>query len=189
VPDPARLLVTEFITVKQRCTAASVQFDDAAVADHFDRMVDRGLKPEQFARCWLHTHPGHSPAPSSLDEETFERVFGRCAWAMMFVLARGGATYAGLRFNVGPGGELLLPVQVRWDLPLGEVDEAGWRAEHRENIVEDSLPVGTGACKRGHLLDVFDELEVEQVTDDARLEFRGLDFGIEELEVDYGLPY
>ena len=74
MPDPVKLLVTEFVTVKQRCTAISVKFDDQAVADYFDQMVDRDLKPDQFARCWLRTHPGDSADPSGVDEETFYRL-------------------------------------------------------------------------------------------------------------------
>jgi len=187
MPDPTELLVTEFVTVKQRCTAVSVQFDDAAVADYFDRTVDRGLKPDQFARCWLHTHPGDSAEPSGLDEETFDRVFGRCDWAIMFIVARGGATYARLRFNAGPGGEILLPVTVRWDLPLGEVSEDQWRAEHRANVVEESLLVSTRTCERGHRLDAVDEPGIGPLIDETDSGFAGFDFGFEETEADYEL--
>src|SRR5436190_13278551 len=45
--------------VKQSCTAVSVAFDDLAVADFFDAQVDRGLRPEEFGRIWVHTHPGN----------------------------------------------------------------------------------------------------------------------------------
>jgi proteasome lid subunit RPN8/RPN11 len=72
------LFVTDFITVKQEVTGISVKFDDIAVADFFDSQVDLGRKPEQFARIWLHSHPGDSPEPSMIDEETFARVFGSC---------------------------------------------------------------------------------------------------------------
>ena len=84
------LYVEDFVTVEQAATGASISFDDEAVADLFDSQVDAGRKPEQFARIWLHTHPGNSAQPSSTDEETFQRVFGNCQWAMMFVLALGG---------------------------------------------------------------------------------------------------
>ena len=60
--------------VRQACTSVSVVFDDASVADYFDLQVERGLKPEGFARIWWHTHPGQSAHPSSLDETTFARV-------------------------------------------------------------------------------------------------------------------
>jgi hypothetical protein len=108
------LYIEEFVTVRQQATAVTVRFEDAAVADWFDRGVDQGLAPARFARVWLHTHPGASVTPSGTDEETFDRVFGRCDWSVMFILGRTGQTYARLAFTAGPGGELLLPVQVDW---------------------------------------------------------------------------
>ena len=60
----------------------SVAFEDEAVADFFDQQVDRGLRPAQFARIWVHTHPGGWPEPSLTDEETFQKVFGRTDWAV-----------------------------------------------------------------------------------------------------------
>jgi len=82
------LLVTEFVTVKQEVSCVSVKFDDEAVGRFFDEQVDLGRKPEQFARVWLHTHPGDSPEPSGTDEGTFERVFGACQSAAMCIVAR-----------------------------------------------------------------------------------------------------
>ncbi len=108
------LYVEDFVTVGQHATPIGVRFDDAAVADFFDGSVDRGLKPEQFARIWVHTHPGDSPEPSGTDEETFLRSFGRCAWAVMCILSRTGRSYGRLAFAAGPGGQLYLPVAVDW---------------------------------------------------------------------------
>lgn len=113
---------------------ASISLDDEAVADLFDRQVDAGLKPVQFCRLWLHTHPGDSPQPSSVDEETFDRVFGTCEYAVMFILAEGGQTYARLRFNVGPGGSMVIPVQVDYSRPFPASDQEAWEAEYRANI-------------------------------------------------------
>ena len=101
--DP--LLVTDLQLVTQISTSVSVNFDDAAVADFFDRQVDCGLLPAQFARIWIHTHPGHSAEPSSVDEETFVRVFGQTDWAVMFILAQEGATYARLQFRWSRWGD------------------------------------------------------------------------------------
>jgi proteasome lid subunit RPN8/RPN11 len=85
-----------------------VAFDDTAVAEFFDEQVDAGRRPEQFARIWVHTHPGECPWPSGVDERTFADAFGHCDWSVMFILARGGQTYARLQFRAGPGA------QVRW---------------------------------------------------------------------------
>ena len=133
------LYVEDFVTVKQEVTGASISFDDEAVADLFDNQVDAGRKPEQFARLWLHTHPGNSPQPSSVDEETFQRVFGNCQWAMMFILARGGKSYARLRFNVGPGGSVVIPVVVDYSQPFGPSDHDAWETEYQANIKPESL--------------------------------------------------
>jgi proteasome lid subunit RPN8/RPN11 len=96
--DP--LYVQDILTVRQQTTVVTVEFEDTAVADHFDRSVDAGLRPDRFARIWWHTHPGSSAQPSSTDEETFARVFGGCDWSIMFIVSRSGLTYARLGFNV-----------------------------------------------------------------------------------------
>lgn len=128
------LSVIDFVTVKQEVTAVSVKFDDEAVADFFDEQVDLGRKPEQFARIWLHTHPGMSPEASAIDEETFSRVFGSCQWAVMFILAEVRKTYTKLRFNVGPGGQILIPVEVDYSHEFGPSEQEAWDAEYRTNI-------------------------------------------------------
>jgi hypothetical protein len=110
--DP--LYVNDFVTVAQEVTPFSVRFADEAVADFFERSVDQGLKPECFARLWLHTHPGASVTPSGTDEETFARCFGPCDWALMFILGRTGNTYARLAFHAGPGAQVLVPTEVDW---------------------------------------------------------------------------
>jgi len=128
------LYVTDFITVKQKVTGVSVSFDDEAVANYFENQVDLGRKPEQFARIWLHTHPGMSAVPSGTDEQTFSRVFGKCQWAVMFILADGSKTYAELSFNVGPGGSVLIPVEVDYSCDFGPSDSERWSAEYAENV-------------------------------------------------------
>ena len=128
------LFMEDFLTVGQEVTPVSVSFDDVAVADFFDQQVDAGRKPEQFARVWLHTHPGDSPLPSGTDEETFARVFGGCQWAVMFILARNGESHARLRFNVGPGGNVSIPVEVDYSRPFGPSEREAWEAEYQANI-------------------------------------------------------
>ena len=132
------LYVSGFVTVKQQVSNVSVCFDDQAVADFFDNQVDLGRKPEQFARIWVHCHPADSPVPSVTDEETFERVFGRCNWAIMFVVDCTNQTYARLSFNVGPGGQFLIPVQVDYSPDFGPSDRGKWDAEYEANVRVDN---------------------------------------------------
>jgi len=137
------LYVEDFVTVAQATTCVTIEFDDTAVADYFDKMFDAGKTPAQFGRIWVHTHPGSSPTPSGTDELTFERVFGRCDWSIMFIIARTGHTYARLRFAAGPTATVLLPVRVDWSNwaqalvdqgeQIGELAEA-WMDEYGQNI-------------------------------------------------------
>jgi hypothetical protein len=137
------LLVQDIRLVSQCCTPLSVKFDDQAIADFFDEQVDRGRKPEEFARIWVHTHPGSSAEPSGTDEETFARCFGRSDWAVMFILARRGETYARLQFNVGPKGSLRIPVSVDYQHSFLGSDHENWLEEYAQNVID------TDALHRG----------------------------------------
>jgi proteasome lid subunit RPN8/RPN11 len=138
ITDPDDLLfIREFITVKQEVDPISVRFDDSAVADFFDTQVDLGRKPEQFARVWLHSHPGDSPEPSAIDEETFARVFGNCQWAVMFIVGRGNNTYSRLCFNVGPGGHVLIPTVIDYGRDFGASNHELWDEEYTSNVKAD----------------------------------------------------
>jgi len=117
-PKDDLLCVQQFVTVRQDVSAASVSFDDTSVADYFDAQVDEGRRPEQFGRHWIHSHPFNSPEPSSIDHETFQRVFGSCQWAVMFIVSSTNKTYARMSFNVGPKGSVMLPVEVDLGLNL-----------------------------------------------------------------------
>ena len=130
--DP--LLVTDIGLVTQSCSYATVEFDDLAVAEFFDQMVDEGLHPSQFGRIWIHTHPGKSPDPSCTDEQTFARVFGQADWAVMFILARGGQTYCRLEYHAQPAAGFELTVQVDYNQPFDASDHAAWEAEYRAKV-------------------------------------------------------
>jgi len=140
ITEPDDLLcVRDFITVKQEVTPVSVKFDDEAVADLFENQVDLGRRSEQFARIWLHSHPGDSPEPSIIDKETFERVFGGCQWAVMFILARNNHTYAKLSFNVRPGGYVLIPTAIDYSHEFGPSSRKEWDAKYSANIQVKNL--------------------------------------------------
>jgi proteasome lid subunit RPN8/RPN11 len=147
--DPDDLLcVEDVLVVRQRATAVTVAMDDEAVAELFDELVDLGHSPREFARVWLHTHPGASVVPSRTDEATFARDFGGCDWAVMAILGRTGRASARLQFTAGPGGSVELAVAVDWSCwpaqaagPGPMLDElvAGWQAEY-ESLVEPMEP-------------------------------------------------
>jgi hypothetical protein len=55
----------------------------------------------------------------------------------MFILARGGQTHARLRFHVGPGGEMTIPVSVDYSRPFPSSDHEGWKTEYLANVREE----------------------------------------------------
>ena len=118
----------------QTCTWITAELDDQSVAEFFDDQVDEGRQPSHFGRLFLHTHPGSSPQPSGTDEETFARVFGGADWAVMFILAREGQTYARLRYNVGPGIDVEIPVEVDYGRPFAASDWESWQEEYEANV-------------------------------------------------------
>lgn len=128
------LHVDDIALVQQSCTEVTVTFDDESVANFFDSQVDAGLRPEQFARIWIHTHPGASARPSGVDEETFLRVFGSSDWAVMFILAQEGESYARLQFNVGPRGSQKLRVEIDYSQPFTAAEWEHWDQEYLANV-------------------------------------------------------
>ena len=153
------LLIEDIRLVRQRCSSVTVQFEDVAVADFFDEMVDLGLPPERFARVWIHTHPGNSATPSCVDEETFVRSFGRSDWAIMFILAQGGQTTARLRFHVGPGGDCELPVDVDFSCDLAAPNRVAWKEEYQRCVCVPPPPI-TERLSRDHVLDLPSDVRV-----------------------------
>jgi hypothetical protein len=145
------LLVEDLQLVRQVCTSVTVAFDDAAVADFFDEQVDRGITPERCGRIWIHTHPGDSPLPSSTDERTLDRSFAGPDWAVMFILARGGASYARICFRAGPGGEQRLGVRVDYREPFSGSEQAAWQEEYEQCVRVHDEVISLGFGTRGRL--------------------------------------
>ena len=132
------LYVEELVLLPQICTAVTVSFAEEAIADYFDAQIDRGLKPEQFARIWIHTHPGESPEPSPTDLDTMVTSFGECDWAVMFILARGGKRHAELRWNRMQNMCMRIKTSIDYQQPFPETDYIGWQNEYDENVVDQS---------------------------------------------------
>lgn len=152
IANPNDLLLVEDIQlVEQTCDAAYVAFDDESVADFFDVQVDSGRQPREFGRIWIHTHPDSCPEPSGVDEETFANVFGRSDWAVMFIIARRGATYARLRMNTEPFVEMELPIEIDYTSEFAGTDRELWLVEYQANV----QPMVYRSRSRGSLYDTI----------------------------------
>jgi len=114
------MLVRDFVLVPQECTSCTVDFDESGVGDFMLDCLDKGIPPALSTRIFIHTHPDMSPRPSGVDEHTFRTAFGKCDWAVMFIIARRHETFCRLKFNVGPGHVMEVPVSVDWGAVLGE---------------------------------------------------------------------
>lgn len=174
------LRIDKFQTVKQTTSCTSVVFDDSCVADYFEQQVDLGYQPEQFARIWLHTHPGDSPHPSGTDEATFRRVFGKCDWAVMFILARGGSTYCRLKFNTGPGAHIEIPVQVDYTGRFPGSDLEAWQAEYEQNIQPELSTAVFDGSGFGPLDLDSNDLLLDVVDERGQIELLMEEYGVDE---------
>ncbi len=135
IATPGNLLdIIDVVIVKQTVGCASVAFDDEGVADFFDAQVLLDRKPTEFARIWVHTHPGAGPQPSMTDYETFNRVFGVTDWAAMFILDQSGGTSCELRFNVGPKASMDIPVGINYTRSFPGTDFDAWEKEYAANV-------------------------------------------------------
>ncbi|MCA8990747.1 MAG: hypothetical protein KDA88_02150 [Planctomycetaceae bacterium] len=138
--------------MQQTCDWAYVAFADESVADFFDDQIDAGRHPAEFARIWLHTHPGDCPEPSAVDEETFASVFGSTDWSVMFILARGGASYARLRLNGGLSLDVKLRVEVDYSAEFPASDLVTWEAEYHQHVQQQvAVPRPRKGRKRGDI--------------------------------------
>lgn len=133
-PADDLLCVEDIRLVRQSCTEITVQFDDHGVADFFDEQIDAGRRPEQVGRIWIHTHPGSCPLPSGIDVETFEHSFGRCDWAVMFILAQSGDCHAELHWRQGGDCRLPMSVEIDYSRPFPASDFAAWQAEYERSV-------------------------------------------------------
>ncbi len=138
-PDDPLLLI-ELHLVKQRADWLNVAMDDAALADYFDEQVDLGRQPSEFARVWLHTHPGDSAYPSGVDEATFERAFGNTEGAIMAIVAAGGQVYA--RRNAGGQAERL-SIVVDFSEQFEASDQEKWFEEYEAKVERATEQVGS----------------------------------------------
>ena len=128
------LLVRDIVLPKQTVGPASVKFDDESVADFFEDQVEAGRRPDQFARIWIHTHPGMSCTPSGVDEATFKDVFGSCDWSAMVIIGTNDDVYCRLVMDSGPIRRCVLPTDIDYTTTFDGTNEESWKEEYEGNV-------------------------------------------------------
>jgi proteasome lid subunit RPN8/RPN11 len=134
--DP--LYILDFELVKQTVTSGSIDFDDNSMIDRMTRRgIDNGEDPETYQRIWIHTHPGQSADPSTVDYETFNKCYKAEPWAVMLILAKGGEVTASLRYNGAKFGVVTTQLGVHvepWpDTPV-LLPIPAWIEEYNANV-------------------------------------------------------
>ena len=81
----------------------------------------------------------------------------------MFILAKGGQTYARLRFNAGPGGEVLIGVGIDYTQPFLGSDQLLWANDFKMHVHPEAEGSFIGTHSRwpdeeGDLWDPLDDL-------------------------------
>ena len=61
-------------------------------------------------------------------------MFGRCDWAVMAILARGGQTFAQLHWRLGGPASIALDVEVDFTPPFEGSDAEMWEEEYLECV-------------------------------------------------------
>ncbi len=149
------LLIEDVRLVNQQCTSASVQFSDAAAQQLLEAATPDRTRDEQSGCIWIHTHPGDCALPSEADEETFARCCSTVTWAVMFIIAASGETYARLQFNIGPRCSRRLHVEVDYSAEFRQTEFAAWQSEYTDHV-EVIDPLQTSLDRHGRLRRGFD---------------------------------
>ncbi len=141
--DPEDLCsITDIKIIKQAASCSSVDFDTAALAAWRFEYMGEGHKPEHMERVWIHTHPGFSPSPSSIDYGTFDDACELNDWMCMVIVDNHYKTYGQICYQSGPKIELRLNVGVDWTAINYNIDLPAW---HKFWIAEISSLVSKAA--------------------------------------------
>ena len=155
------LVIADLLVPKQLVSWVSVAFDMDNVSDLYADMSEKNRPMEEFARVWIHTHPGSSATPSGTDENTFMTNYGTCNWSVMFILAKSGATTACLRLKTPQKLDIQLGVGIDWTVPFDATDEVEWKSHYAQSISVYVPPVivkpTTCVTKSANVRDAYED--------------------------------
>lgn len=81
--------IKNVICIPQEVSSGNTEIDDDSLADYFDMMrEDHNISAKRCGRIWIHTHPGQSPVPSSVDHETYNKFFNAQDFNAMFIISQ-----------------------------------------------------------------------------------------------------
>lgn len=118
--DPS--LILDFVVLPQTSSSCEFDFSPDGMQNYLNEMVDAGISPNNCFRMYIHTHPGNSPQPSSVDNEQFDKLMQDYPWFGMIIFAKDLSTYARVKMTQGCGLEAELDLEIDWDVPCEPVD-------------------------------------------------------------------
>ena len=130
-------LVEDVYFPKQEVQSAYVDIDEDGFAEMVDELASKGLRPDQFMRIWIHTHPsGMGPNPSGRDNQCMDEAFSSPDWAIMMIVAKDGKTFAQMRVNKPFRIESLLDVMIDYKAEFPGSNITAWDAEYNKNVTQ-----------------------------------------------------
>ena len=117
------LYILDLLIPTQQVSGARVEFDDDSIGDINLQMAQRGYTVEQYMRIWIHTHPGTSTTPSSVDEDTFRNRWAQMPYAMMVIVGYRGTCYCRLSVRAPFPYVRELPSEIDWDAKGYDIPE------------------------------------------------------------------
>lgn len=121
--DGDKVLLKDVILAKHQASSLYTDPDMEAYAQEVtNQYLQNDLEPWQLA-CWIHTHPPGISTPSGVDEETFEKSWGKCVRSVMLIMTHDGSFFAKLGAYTAPV-DGLLPTSVEAPLHVTFEDVA-----------------------------------------------------------------
>jgi hypothetical protein len=115
------LIIEDFIIPKQECCSVSIDIDTEDLSDKAFEVweKDKSMDFWRTTSVWIHTHPGTSASPSTVDEtqwkEQCEKVENSKSESggifIMYILAKGGEEYCRMKIK-GVDTTISVPVEV-----------------------------------------------------------------------------
>lgn len=136
------LTIIDLAILPQEVTTASIEFSEEGIANFYDDCIDLKMNPIQYSRVWIHTHPTGIYSPSSVDEKTFSDIFGKCDWAVMYILTKDNRDYCALQFNRFPQHRVeLTGTRVDFSIPFQNSNKELWEKELKDNVKKKEIIV------------------------------------------------
>jgi hypothetical protein len=139
--------VESFEMIKQTGTMATTEFDKEDNTRFVSEKVAEEIYPDRCQKIWIHTHPGNSCSPSSLDETTFAEMMDQIDendYVMMFIIAKNDSVYCrmGLKHKVGV---------LKFEIPVSyeELFYSEWDEEYDRCLQKPVYQQPTGSYQSG----------------------------------------